>query len=377
MTSFKKQSNRPSRRDGGFSLVELLVSMVIALIIMAGVLQSFLASRTSFEFNEELAFIQDNARYATSFLTRELRAAGYFGCDMNNAVMTNSIAGNYNGLLTTGGLEGFEGGVSPTNANFPALYRGQIWGNTDSVIIRRADEDNSFVVQSHNPSSATIQIVGTHAFTPGTVFAIADANCSSVGMFAMSGPTNNNANAQQVVHNKGNAATENCTKSVKGTGNAGTDSDNSGAYDCGDNCGTNTCDWSAGSGYGPDSKLLAMSAKAFYISGSTADPTMPALFMQRLTGGGNIAREELVAGVEDFQLEYGFSNTGLPPANRFVSADNLNPADWADVVAVRVNMLARSENPVLEQNEPRTYLGVNYNDRFLRQLITTTVLIRN
>lgn len=361
------------KHSRGFSLVELMVSMVIALVVLAGVVNSFLASRAAFQFNRELAFIQDNGRYATELLSREIREAGYFGCDSVNAIKVNTLKTTLDSLVDGSGLQGFEytGGI----VNYPAFFASDVRASSDAIIVRRADTDNSIVVSGHNENSSQISIVGTHNIPPDSVLVIADDDCSHIGIFSNSGP--NTIPANNVVHNKGNSTPGNCTSWIKGNGLPQVD----GVADCADCTNSGSCNWQpsvAGDGeYDEDSTLFRMSAKVFYVSNSTIDTTMPTLVMQNLGNAGAINRVELAPGVEDFQLMYGVvsgaGNTGTPL--QYVLANAVT--DWDLVSAVRISMVVRSEAQVLQQATSRTLLGVTYNDKYLRQLITTTIQVRN
>lgn len=375
--------NRMVSANRGFSLVELLVSMAIALIVMAGVLNSFLASRNAFKFNQELSFIQDNARYATAYLTRQIRMAGYFGCDMSvNTTVVNSIDGsNFNDMLSMEGIEGWNS--ARTDAGTPTLFKSEVKGITDAVIVRYADQDNAMTVVGHDINSAVIDLAEPHGYDPDTVMIIADTDCTNIGVFANSGPTNNNDNATTIVHNKGNSTTENCSKAIKGRGVGTPDLNGDGVLDCSDGCTTNSCDWSdTTNGYSDGAQLMAFKSTAFYVKDSALDASMPVLAIRRLTDGGAVSAtaEELVPGIEDFQLKFGTDSNADGIPDHYYNANNV--PTWEDVITVRIEMLVRSENIVLPQAESRDFtLGgnatVTYNDRYLRQLVTTTVRIRN
>lgn len=356
----------------GFSLVELMVSMVIALLVLAGVINSFLASRAAFEFNRELAFIQDNARYATEMLTREIRQAGYYGCNRSNGNVVNTLRTNLDSLLDGSGVEGFD-----TGSTWPAFISSDIKASTDAIIIRHADQDNAFVIGSHNPNAATIGLLENYSAADNTVFVIADADCSHMGIFSKTGPM---GGGNTLNHAKDNASSPgNCTKTIKGTNAADAD----GVYDCNDCTGGGACTWepplAADATYGPDSTLYKLSARAFYVSNSTVDSTMPTLVMQVLGDGASVTREEVAPGVEDLQILYGLvpandpGNTATPI--QYFTANNVT--DWELVATVRVSMVVRSENAVLKQAVNRSLLGKSYTDRYLRQLVTTTVSVRN
>ena len=47
--------------QAGFSLIELMVAILISSIILAGVVQVVLSSKTTFINQEEMSFIQENA----------------------------------------------------------------------------------------------------------------------------------------------------------------------------------------------------------------------------------------------------------------------------------------------------------------------------
>jgi len=66
--------------ESGFSLVELMISLVLGLILTLGVTQIYLSSSDTYRLTDGLARIQENARFASEFLGREIREAGGDGC---------------------------------------------------------------------------------------------------------------------------------------------------------------------------------------------------------------------------------------------------------------------------------------------------------
>ncbi len=69
-----------ARLQQAFSLVELMIAMAVGLLLVLAVIQVFLASRQSFVVQQEMAALQENARFVLSRLSRDLRQAGMFGC---------------------------------------------------------------------------------------------------------------------------------------------------------------------------------------------------------------------------------------------------------------------------------------------------------
>lgn len=70
---------RPPASSGqhGFTLVELMVSMVIGLLLLAGVLQILLSNRASFDAQRATAHLQENIRLSDFVLSHAVAHAGY------------------------------------------------------------------------------------------------------------------------------------------------------------------------------------------------------------------------------------------------------------------------------------------------------------
>lgn len=370
--------SRSGKHMNGLSLVELMVSMVIALVVLAGVIQSFIASKKSFIQESEVAYIQENARFAIDLLSRDIRQAGNWGCSGSGDI-ANALSSNLNSLVKSSAVEGFEGGVSAL-----PVYLTTADTNTDALIVRYGDTNNQQTVLQHNNSASppSIVTVNPHTFTAGEVMILSDVSCDQAGMFAANGIT-----ASSLSHN---ADGNNCANLLSGT------------FECG-NC-TSTSSCSSGSvgdvgatgnaaQYSAGSTLLPFVANAYFIDESTFDSTLPALHRVFINGtsGGVTQRttEELVSGVEDMQISYGVDNDSVADgqANRYYSADQISPNDiattasgnigWDRVVSVRFQLVMRSRNIVLPKNNTTAYLGNTPADRYLRQIVSSTVQLRN
>lgn len=68
---------RPSAGAGGFSLIELVVSLVIGLVLVAGTSAVFVGSRQIFRTQESLAQVQETGRFLNFLLYPYVRQAGY------------------------------------------------------------------------------------------------------------------------------------------------------------------------------------------------------------------------------------------------------------------------------------------------------------
>ncbi len=75
-----KLKQRPKVLNGsaqGFTLIELMVAMTIALVVLGGMYVSYRSQQKSYMEQEEVAVMQQNLRAAMFYMQREIRLAGY------------------------------------------------------------------------------------------------------------------------------------------------------------------------------------------------------------------------------------------------------------------------------------------------------------
>jgi prepilin-type N-terminal cleavage/methylation domain-containing protein len=65
------------KRDNGFTLVELLISMALALLIIAALSTAFITQQKTYNAQEQVAEMTQNARAAIDIMIREIRMSGY------------------------------------------------------------------------------------------------------------------------------------------------------------------------------------------------------------------------------------------------------------------------------------------------------------
>ncbi|MDG1773479.1 MAG: PilW family protein [Oceanicoccus sp.] len=369
-------------KQQGLTLIELLVSMFITSIIFAGVINTFLTTKQSYLFDAEVSYMQENARFAVDTIARDLRQAGYSGgCNMNGADVANAvdISTSQADFLKTTAVEGFQ------LADHPDEYKDDVWAmvsSPDSMIIRYSSDVNNITVTSHNAASAEIDVTSTGDLEAGSIFMLAHINCSQIGIAAAY-----EISTGKVDHSKGSgvdSSSTNCSKHMGGHFNCSVACDSDGNCPGAPNSSAYT--------YPPGSGVYEFVSKAYYIGTSSADDAVPALFVKKLDSDGDVSiAEELVSGVEDFQILYGVDTQALSAdgkVNRYLTSANITQdvADagsgwigWDRVLSVRLQLVARSRDPVLQQTTSQTPIagGVTYNDKYMRQLITTTVQLRN
>lgn len=65
-----------TKHERGFTLVELMVSMTIGLVLLAGIAQVFASNKQANRYNESVSELQDNGNFAIQFLVNQLTNAG-------------------------------------------------------------------------------------------------------------------------------------------------------------------------------------------------------------------------------------------------------------------------------------------------------------
>jgi type IV pilus assembly protein PilW len=308
----------PLLRQQGFSLVELMVSLVLGGLIIAAVGTVYLGSRQSFRTQDAMARMQEGARYAFEALSVDLRQVG-FGCGTVNAGAVDETAGGWYKNLFTGPLRGYkDGSGSP--------YAADDVDDTDAIWVLRADKANETVITAPGTTDAA------HGIGPGGLFVVTDVY-SDASVYVASAASG--------------------TTYTLGAGTICT------------------------TGLVPDSAgfhVLPLSAHFYYIR-NNATTGEPGLYRQTLLADGTTEAQEMVEGVEDMEITYGEDIT--PPgstaecpednciADVYVDADGVT--NWNRVVAVRLKLFMRS---------PETNVGTGGDGR-LHKSFTTTIAVRN
>jgi len=72
-----KYPHKPRRSQSGFSLVEILVAMTLGLVLLGGTIVIYASSKNSYRLQENIAGMQENARFAILALRSNLEMAGF------------------------------------------------------------------------------------------------------------------------------------------------------------------------------------------------------------------------------------------------------------------------------------------------------------
>ncbi|WP_376695898.1 PilW family protein [Wenzhouxiangella sp. EGI_FJ10305] len=61
----------------GFTLIELMVAMVLSLFLLGGVILMYASTKSTYEDVDRLSRLQENVRFASDYLVRDVRNAGF------------------------------------------------------------------------------------------------------------------------------------------------------------------------------------------------------------------------------------------------------------------------------------------------------------
>ncbi|MBL4621303.1 MAG: PilW family protein [Immundisolibacteraceae bacterium] len=357
----------------GFTLVEVLTALVIGSILLLGAVTIMVNSKDAYETQDDMARLQENARFAMNLLIKDIRMAGYFGCSADAGNIYDHIddADAPGGLFNSGnGLEGMNNYLAGTSTWEPSAIGTPIdadvdgalgfFPGSDGITIRYLDPATAILIDEEMPQpSAELKVSSVGNLQDGQIVAITD--CNSTDIFQLTSVQTGSLHLQ---HNAGGSIEP---------GNA-----NPGNYTF-SGCNPASC---LSKSYGTDAKVMGMKAVRYYIADDDADGN-PSLhrFISTPSGGGAVGSpQKLVDGIDSLQITYGEDTTGNGVADTYRDSDTV--VNWANVSTVRIGMLLNTVDEYGQQINESAYTvnGENFaaaNDRRRRRLFTTTVLLRN
>ncbi|MGR8950651.1 MAG: PilW family protein [Gammaproteobacteria bacterium] len=356
-------SHRPcaSKRQRGFTIVELMVAATLGLLILAGAISMFVSNKRIYVEQDEMGRLQENARFALDLMIRDIRMAGYAGCADDIEGVVNHVNGydDPTDLFYFIAVEGSENAANWLPSNSTDEVANMLAG-TDGITIRYLAPTGINVVPPYmTTAAAAIHITTDSGLEKGDIISITD--CGSADVVVMTSEPSDppcssfsNPSCKSTFnHNTGavtGAAPGNWLKDLSKT-------------------------------YGPDATILKFVANRYYI-GTDANNNP---ILKRMVGvdknSGVTAIEELVEGVENLQVLYGEDTVGDDSvADTYVNAAAVT--NWDNVVSVRISLLMRTvaEYGTETDTDSYTLLGTTINptdDRRRRRVFTTTIQIRN
>lgn len=342
-------------KQSGLSLVELMISITLGLVLMAGVVQVFLSSRVTFTTQQAVSRVQETGRLGMEFLSYDIRMAGFMGCNSRGWNVTNTLNSSTDPAYRFDQpLEGIDD-VEGTTAGYPDALEG-----TDILVVRSASGNSVGVVKNNNSAQVFVSNTGEQAgacegntssysgICEGDILVVADCEKARVFQASGLGPTSGEDNV-----NIRHASSGDPGNALSSWGGSSTNPDEN---------------------FGTDSEVIKVTTQFYYVANN--DRGRPSLWRKE----GSRPAEELVEGVQDLQLLYGHSEGETPPTN-YENASQLSSDDWANVKSVRVQMLVQSsEDNVVPEPQAYTFNGQVVDepgDRRLRQVFVSTIGVRS
>jgi len=298
-------------RLGGFTLIELMISMVLGLVIIGGATGVILANRQSYRTNEALSQVQESARTAFELLARDAREAGISGCESNGRMSNVLDPDGVAWWQTWFGLAGYDGAATNPAVPISSTVAERVAG-TDSVNLQGI-RGLGLSVEFHEPTSANFKLNATSAaIAEGDVLIACDFDHAA--MFQV---TNYNTGNVTLVHNTGSTVVPG--NFSKGLGYPPIDTENGNPYT-----------------FGPNSQIARLSAVAWYIgnNGRAAEGGR-SLYRRRLDSAAAVTTEEVVAGVSNMEITY--RQEGIAEFR-----DATNVTDWWSVNAMMITLTLQS-----------------------------------
>jgi type IV pilus assembly protein PilW len=378
------------RAMAGVSLIEMMVSLTIGLLIIAGIGYAYLGTKQNFRSQDALSRMQEGARTAFEIMAKDIRMAGFRGCppntstgDINILAVTSDWDKNFLDKNLSGGsigrsLIGYEKASASAWPSFPAGVTGVV-GNViagDALTVLHADNSKEYFVASHDTAASQLTLTVNHDLQQGEILVVSKADCSGNAVFQ-----------------KTNACTlssGSCGDKIVQHGSSGT-----AATPLGFPSGTVDT-------YGAGSRIFRLSAVTYHIRRNLYQE--PSLYRQVLGTSGtapNNAPQELVEGVQDMQLSYGVDVTADGAVDCYIVAGNVSDgvndcgtasADWSNVLGVRIGLLmvSRSDEKGITSSPQQYALDMNGDgdvadagetvvptDNLLRKVFITTIAVKN
>ena len=340
------RGDRGLHRQRGVTLVELMIALAIGLLVTVAMLKVYVDASGMYRFNEGLARVQENGRFALEFIRRDARVAGFWGCH-GDAALTNGISTS---------SDAYNKGFDPDEEEFGHII-GTEGGDddADSITFRSATGSGALVTADMSGTDGLITVDNASALATGTAALISD--CENGDLFQITG-----ISGKVLAHAAGTNANE--LPDLKKAYTAGAR-----VYQ------VRQTTYCVADGIGKDKDGNPIpSLRRAYGKNSVSDCE---------TG------DELLEGIENMQILYGEDTdadaegaNGDSTANRYVDFGVDDDFDPDRIVSVRIYVLARSiNNNLTTEPSPYNFNGITVTpgstDKYLRKAFTTTITLRN
>jgi len=351
-------------KQTGVTLIELMVAMAVSSVIMLGISNIYLSTKTAYVIQDEFSRVQENSRFMAEELSTNIRNAGFFGCSSGQGLgrITNDLKTSEESSWNfETGLMGYDA-VGTDIGNAPKTITATQSGD-QTQWLTAAGMTSSGTAISVNPDAviAALAIEGSDILiirtTAGSGVTIVQTNVGAQ-FFALdvnnAGPDANGCISG--ICEDDVILVSDCSKSmifqVSNISDLG--GGVCGATPCFNlvhskkaaiNPGNKSAAWNNQDSFEPGSEIMTVVTKAYFVGINPAGGiTEPTLYVRE----NEDAPQPLVEGIENMQILYGVDTNGDGTANRYFSANNIPDVDgdsdtaFDGVVGVKLSFLART-----------------------------------
>lgn len=330
----------------GLTLIELMIALVITSLILLALTRVFVSTRVTYQTDEGLARLQENARFAIQFITHDLRMVGYTGCMGEPKDPTKVI-----GLLNPPALpfdfmtpvQGFDaiGPVAGSPYTLPPIYPPTAISSTNpgldvnlapwgavggsDVLVLRFQNGDAAPVDRTLTDDNQIAVIRPHNIQANQVVMVSDCSQAvivQVTGVANAGPVDMLQHGAAGTPGNSCAAWGACPGSARKPRKCAKLGEPSTYYFC------------------EGAQVAQYRTVTYFIGPGGPDlARVPALYRVVFDESGVAQAEELVEGVENMQISYGLDTNRDGFADQYFPASAIPPTQWSSVMTVRIGLL--------------------------------------
>jgi type IV pilus assembly protein PilW len=335
-----------TKRSRGMGLVELMVWVAISLLITTVIGTIYVNTKQLTRVNDNISRLQESGRFAIHLLDRDMRMAGFRGCNPGGVVplnLLNSTAYPYKFDTGLQGFHGSSGSWSPSLDSSISTLSPAPMNNTDVVTIRHIDGPGVPLIAQMASETDDITVAPGSGLAAGDLLLIAD--CSAAAIINASGY---NAGTGVISHAVGGTAPGNSSADLNHV-------------------------------FGTDASVYRLVTRTYYIAPSVKRSGTNTLWAYSTPAyDGQPQPEEMVEGVDKFALLFGEDLDGDHAANRYVTANAVGT--WNNVVSVKAMvLLATVRDNTATSAQPYVFNGATTTptDKKVRTALSSMITVRN
>ncbi len=322
----------------GFTLVELLVSLVLGLVLVGGALNMVVSNRNTVRLTENVMRVQENARTAFEMMSRDIREAGQIPCGIPDTPNSIKQIGNViRSPITSstipwwadweaGALRGFASGTAATGiVDFGTAEKKRV--NGTAALLTMQAGGGAQVIVSHDTAAQTITLQSDDGFSKADIVLACDLATATV--FQLEKDLDPAANVLTYIP-------------------ADT------VYNCSDDLGAKTpadCAATTVKLFSANGLVAPLKTTFWYIGYNQQNrKSLYRTYLKNESTGTTATPQEVLTGVKDLQIQYlTFDTSTALVASNWVDATSIT--DWTkaatnQVVGVKLTLTFETEEKV-------------------------------